>query len=81
MMNTMTKLVFNQDHLQDLKSGIGEVLDVFMEILETPTKSIKDVKNRLQKIVSCLRVYPMSESHLITLSSFTPKKKEFAPDL
>ena len=48
----MTKLVFNQSHLQDLKSAIGEVIDVFTEILETPTKSYKDIKTRLEKIVS-----------------------------
>ena len=57
MLNNVTKLVFNQRHLQDLKSAIGEVLDVFTEILETPTKSYKDIKNRLEKIVSIVIVY------------------------
>ena len=52
VLNNMTKLVFNQSHLQDLKSAIGEVIDVFTEILETPTKSYKDIKTRLEKIVS-----------------------------
>ena len=49
--NKMTKLVFNHTHLHDLKTAIGEVLDVFMELVETPSKSLKDFKNRLEKVV------------------------------
>ena len=56
MMNKMTKLVFNHVHLQDLKAAIGEVLDVFMEIIDTPSKSYKDVKNRLEKVVSTVTI-------------------------
>ena len=51
----MTKLVFNHTHLHDLKTAIGEVLDVFMELVETPSKSLKDFKNRLEKVV-CMAI-------------------------
>ena len=54
--NKMTKLVFNHTHLHDLKTAIGEVLDVFMELVETPSKSLKDFKNRLEKVVCMAQV-------------------------